>query len=154
MHINVAEILEQEWFGSVLDQADHAHCMDPSEKEGSEAVPKLKVISGTAGPWEIWMVHYWPPPLLGVSLLFWNFKAHSDRSLPVSGPLLALESMSVIHKSCNSVFITWAVTGEALQKLLTAGTGFSHNTVQMILLILLRGARATGRLLTLPVNQD
>lgn len=50
MHINVAEILEQEWFGSVLDQADHAHCMDPSEKEGSEAVPKLKVISGTAGP--------------------------------------------------------------------------------------------------------
>lgn len=93
-------------------------------------------------------------PYWEVSLLFQNFKAPSDCSLPVSGALLVLESMSVIHKSCNSVFITWAVTGEALQKALTAGTCFSHKTVQMILLILLRGVRVTGRLLTLPVNQD
>lgn len=41
MHINVSERLEGEWSGSAADQADHAHCREPSEKQGSEAAPGL-----------------------------------------------------------------------------------------------------------------
>lgn len=51
------------------------------------------------------------------SLYYSETLKNCNCSLPVSGPLLVHESMSIIHKSCNSVFITWAVTGEALQKL-------------------------------------
>lgn len=55
-----------------------------------------------------------PPYLMGICLPCSNVKEWWS-SLSTAELLLVLESMSIIHKSHNLGFITWAAMGEALQ---------------------------------------